>query len=752
MFLSNRQSVKWAKFRFKYRRRLFRGFSSAYAMSWLWCSTLWSMRGAVGILALGSSISLAQLYVSIYGKLVILPFEVHSEQSVAGDFGASFAGALAATLNEYRALYPSSESLLVEKSTQIRKSFDVVQVYISDLPFVNIPRSSPLNKGSIAFDGINLGGITIPLKQILFEGLGFLHKDTLRGSLELWGNDLTARIFVAPEQELVVSVDKAKGFRALLDRLAVEIIREKNWMSSVRMQPLALVSFTAGLKSYAAYSTSGDQERLQFARAKYKEAVKLDPSADIARLHLATAEFDSWDKSELRSAIDNFDIIRGSHVLKRHAQIGYVASILRYVQRSGDCTAAIQFLDRAIDETLRWPVAEESAYSERFARLVLNGSAFHTVGTFLLPNSSCSESLKRTIRGVELPSVFSKAEERYNAALDTINEITKDNLDLAHRYRLQVQLRLRYLLHDKSDWLMLSSVPGETSPPDVIPILNNAVVAGVSLMEAKLRLPEQQREGFAPYLSGSLAESYLRLAAASLPEKREDMIEQAVRLLRSAVTSERKASHWSMLRLADIAYARDRPREAIDWINTYLNESGVSKLPFGLLVDQNARGFGVLAESAETRCDLIGALAAALKTDSSNLLGRLLFTDLLRRSGDLAGAKAALLEAENNPKLITQWQGHSMQLKMALVREKIEVVSNPTNGSPDRIKRLAEVILNRYPTTSDLVTDLHELAVLLDDKDLLTNLKFATNNKGYSTEGWVPKMMLRSSHPCGKSL
>ena len=68
---------------------------------------------------------------------------------------------------------------------------------LSDLPFVELPKTSPLNKGATVLEAVKIGPVLIPVTQFIFEHLDFFHSDTVQGSLELWGNEYVARIILA---------------------------------------------------------------------------------------------------------------------------------------------------------------------------------------------------------------------------------------------------------------------------------------------------------------------------------------------------------------------------------------------------------------------------------------------------------------------------------------------------------------------------------------------------------------------------
>jgi hypothetical protein len=120
---------------------------------------------------------------------------------------------------------------------------------------------SPLNKGATVLEAIKIGPISVPVSQVVFENLSFFHADTLRGSLELWGDELIARVSLGTNgEDIVVSVPKAQGYRALINRLAAELLLTKKWISSTDLKPSALTSFAEGLRAYLSYDQYGEDQ------------------------------------------------------------------------------------------------------------------------------------------------------------------------------------------------------------------------------------------------------------------------------------------------------------------------------------------------------------------------------------------------------------------------------------------------------------------------------------------------------------
>jgi hypothetical protein len=725
MRLSDRQSAKRAKSKFRFSQSLARVRETLGGGLQDLTKAVWSVRGAFGIALLTIAFSIANLLVAVRGKLVILPFDVYSEQGAKEDLGAGLAASLAAALNDYRDLYPARKP--DEKASIAPKdnaNFDVVAVFMTQLPFVNIPKSSPLNQGSIAVDEVKIGGFSLPLKRLVFENFTLLHRDVMRGALEVWKDRMRARVSVADANEVVVEVPSSEGYRSLIDHLAVELLRQQGWIEPMPMKPDALISFTQGLRDYRDFTVWGDDRKLTSAQQKYAEALKLDPASDLTRLHNATTQFTiyhdktlsgSAEPALIRSSIDDFNLLAGGGPYQAAARIGYVAALLLYMDRAPDCNAAYQYIGRALSEVESWSAAGAKASANPVEETVLRASTFYRVENILLPSQGCSEIGSRILGSLDAKSAIPKARDSYHAALNLL-PTAKISDDLKKRYELAIDLQLKYLSDDEADLLISKHEPSRDA-------IDDSIAAGRSLVNAKAALSDVQRRRFAPYLSGSLSQSYLRLAAVTdAAEDRMKLVDAAVAALRSEL-SDRAAVGWSLLRIAEIEYARNRPREAIEALTGFA-DMGDLESPLIVGVDQAALGFGLLLEDGPARCKVVDHLRAALKRDPSNVFVGLTAADVLRRSTALDEARSIVEQIKSTLAHSTQWQGRIPALRLALVRAKIEAAKQSSSAD---VK--ADVVpLEQAWEFPTLAADIYELAELRKDSATLTRARAVVND------------------------
>jgi hypothetical protein len=142
-----------------------------------------------------------------------------------------------------------------------------------------------LNKGSMTLESVKIGPVSLPIGQIIFDNLAFFHTDTLRGALELFGDQISARLSPEGADSIVISVPKEEGYRRLIDRISVELLERKGWISPIPMNPSALLQFAEGLESYRNYARTGEEPFLPRARQYYEAALKADRNADLVQLH-----------------------------------------------------------------------------------------------------------------------------------------------------------------------------------------------------------------------------------------------------------------------------------------------------------------------------------------------------------------------------------------------------------------------------------------------------------------------------------
>jgi hypothetical protein len=676
--------------------------------SWKAGRKIWSLQGAALVMAAAALVSIIQILVAVHGKLVILPFEVRSDQNTPSDLGASLSASLSIALNEYRSLFPSSDPNSSRRTVTSKNYPDLVQSFMSDLPFVEIPRSSPLNKGATVLEAIKIGPVSIPVSQVVFENLAFFHDDTLRGTLEVWGNELVARILLGSDEAITtVSVPKDQGYRALINRITAELLQKKKWIVPIPMKLSALMLFSEGLQNYLNFDQYAEDRFINAAREKYDAALQEDRNADLARMHLAATQYISTDIAVIAKAINNFSLLLASQRFNGAARIGYVASSLRYIERAGGCSGVYRFLAPALQEVKSWE--QQGKPPVEIEKLLLWSGTLHLTAGYLLPGKPCVQWIRSTLREDNIETLFEKTRKGYEQALAQIAEPKRYPESTVTRYRFYILLSTKYLLDDMVDYSLLVKKPN-------LELANAALDLGKEIERQKDKLPDEQQRFFATSVAGSVADSYLRIAKIKESDTPEtgQLVSAAIDQLRTAVGStEPLTAQWALFRLADLELGRSNAGSSLEWlIKAY------SGLPsFSKTFDESYFPFGILVEKPDQRCEAINLLKKG--SAAGSVASGLLLVDALRRSGDLPGALVTADSLRSSTASSTKWMGGAIQQKLALIEAKLK----PQNRDVLNVEALWEQYSSGGSEGELLKFDIYELAEVIKDETLLTRLK-----------------------------
>lgn len=687
-----------------------KGMRRVLARWWKAGKRIWSVQGAAAITAGAVLIIVFQVLVAVQGKLVILPFEVRSDQTTPSDLGGSVAASLSIALNEYRSLFPSLKPNSERRTVTSRNYSDLIQSFMSDLPFVEVPRTSPLNKGAIVLEGVKIGPVSIPISQIVFESLAFFHEDTLRGSLEIWGNEIVARVALGREETAItVSVLKDEGYRALINRVTAELLQKKKWISPIPMKLSALILFSEGLRNYLNFDAFAEDKFIIGAREKYDAALQLDRNADLARLHLGATQYVSTDPVIIAKAIENFSLLVGHNHFGRAAKIGYVASSLRYISRTNGCGGIYRFMAPTLREVTTWERSGKPPTG--MEELLLWSGTFQLAASYLLPGKPCGEWIRSIFREADIDKLFKKARDGLDQAMAQIAIPKLYSDDEVTRYRFYVLLKTKYLLDDMVDYAILIKKPD-------IQVAEAALDLGKEIQRQKEKLPEEQQRFFAESIAGSVAESYLRIAKMRESDAlaTSPLVSAAIDQLRVAVGStESLTAHWALFRLADLELSRSNAGPSLGWLlKAY---SSLSAFPFPF--DEAYFPFGILIEKPAQRCEAISLLKRG--SAEGSIASKLFLVDTLRRQGDFTGASAAAESLRTSMETSTKWIGVPVHQKLSLVETKLKARSRETFN----LEALKEQFGSLGPENEFLKFDIFELAQIIKDETLLTTLKGA---------------------------
>jgi hypothetical protein len=692
------------------RRKARRGrlrLGAALKRGWVALKKRLSLKSAALATFAAVVVSVIQIFISVHGKLVILPFQVRSGQNLSSDFGETFAASLSAALNDYRSLFPSAAR---DRPTLSSANFsDLIEAFmLLDLPFVELPKTSPLNKGATVLEAVKIGLISIPVSQVVFENLGFFHDDTVRGSLDLWENEYVARIsFGSDEMPIVVSVPKGEGYQGLINRVTAELLQRRNWIAPLSMKLSALTLFSEGLRNYLDFDRYAEDRYLVSAAQKYKEALQADQNADLIRLHLAAAQYMMpADISSLERSIENFFLLLASDRFKRAAQIGYVAASIRYLERSG-CGPISRLLLPVREQVVSW--SQPDTPPSKIEELLLWSSFFQLEADLMLPNGSCQKWVRSALPQETLDRVFSRSRTGFDQALALIETNGLYAQSDAVRYKFFVQRSLKYLLDDMVDFSILTNHPN-------IGLANEALELGKKIQKNREALPEERRRLFVTSIAGSIASSYLRVAKIKAEDEstRRSLVSLAADQFRIATSStERATARWALFRLADLELGRSNLG------STWLIKALGNGPALAQIFDEAYLDFGVFFEKATRRCEAIRFLGAA--SEEGSIFSGLLLVDALRRQGNLEPASTELSRIKESSYLATQWIGDAIEQKLVLVGVKLQLAARRKEFDPSEFDQFFRAA--KTPTSEVIKFDLYELADLTKNEAMLTQLK-----------------------------
>jgi hypothetical protein len=262
------------------------------------------------------------------------------------------------------------------------------------------------------------------------------------------------------------------------------------------------------------------------------------------------------------------------------------------------------------------------------------------------------------------------------------------------------------------DYSMLSKKPNLT-------LAKTALALGMDIQKKKDSLPEAQQRVYALSLAASVADSYLRIAKMreSDPKEADALIVAAIEQLKvAAETSESVTAQWTLFRLADLELGRSNAGASLEWLTRAYRDLPT---PFLAAFDESYLPFGILIEKPAQRCALLNTLMKG--SAAGNAVSALLLIDVLRRSGDVPGAKAAAVSLRNLVESPTKWFGSPIRQKLLLLEAKLKLESGNSLTS--------EVLSQQFDSLGHenefLKFDIYELAEIIRDENLLTKLRAA---------------------------
>jgi tetratricopeptide (TPR) repeat protein len=606
---------------------------------------------------IGALIIVGSIVYTCWGKLVILPFEVSGDTKDEVELGKQLATGLSQSLNMINKLFLTSDYISNKLDIKQNYDYDILQEYMLDLPESALPRASQLDPLSLA--NAQIGGISIPVYQVVAKILPQFDQETVYGQIGIWGNEIIAHVRIGGFDEFTIRAKKQVGYKSLIDQISIEILKRKGVVALHNIKSFALLHFLNGAQWYADYMVSQDENDLELARESYNKAVEVDRSFELARLHLATAQFQSRDPEILRRSMQSFLPLLGSERYSEIAKLGHLISTLRFLEHSDDCKAIEEYLSGALAGAAKLKDSASVAnYITTFARAL----AYHKAGSFLLESDRCHAAARSAIPTYQVMDLFLRAEAGYKDSLNQFSSAPKFRTeDKFRREKLRqdfyIRSYMKYLQDEMADYFIEMHRYSDAK---------NALAG--SLSAGGLLMSEGARKVFAPYLRGSLAESELRLALVSESDaSRQTAITSAASQLEAAINDDNPdVARWASLRLAEVDAMREDFPSAFMYIGLFFQMTNGPDTQYREGVDNHALALGLFALNPSHEREAQEAIEAALKTDNTNVLIYLLLSITYLAENKIEDARSAIKIAEERLQHNNFWYGDGLPLAVHL--------------------------------------------------------------------------------------
>jgi tetratricopeptide (TPR) repeat protein len=707
-----------------------------------WAGQFWTF--AKTVTATAAFVSVATIGYTLWstsGKFVVLPFEIRGQARENSELSNDISGAIAESINDVANLFSQ-----VKRSKEEFDAFnyaDLIPLYLQKIPLTVIPSFSYVQQ-SIAFSKITVKGVDIPIGRWIFENFSFFHRDYISGTLEIWNGDLVARVFIRGKQSFILTADSAKSMRWLVDMIVAEISNREHWVDVPRVKSPALMYFTRGFLSYVRYSESADKSDLESAKNYYKNAIDIDHEFRIARMHYAITKYISWTKEDLYDAIQNFSYLIGDNSLEDRPRVGYIASILRYLDRANDCVNYNSYIDRA-KQALTEQIGSRKELSVE--ELVLRAGIKWKTLNVRTNNHECRNADNISPFDIkEINDGYDSIMVDYNHAIEKLLTRRGSGFRVA-----LLRIRKRTVLDDKSNALMRVNKFDDAKSA----LLESIQLANAMTGELEA-IPRWHLNDTMPFYLQSIANTHLRVAYAKtkLHEKTDEHIKRAKELLtRALLESSGNVEEWTGLKLAELLFSSGDVVGAGEIFFKLIEGSSHT-----VLFDHNALyEAGIILGKREKTCDLIVNLTSLVDRDPSMLLPRIILSEIAARAGLARRAfdtfKEAMFAYNNN----FLWYGDVIELKLELNKlrhaEKNANYVSRRSMPGESIERIlvkgknTDKVTFKQPNT--IVFDIMELSKLFPRNSTLRAVAFVSHSASPELAALSKDLLKKPTISCG---
>jgi hypothetical protein len=641
-----------------------------------------------------SVVAIANTLWDAHDKFVVLPFEVKGDKDSISKVGDSISVGITRAIDELNYIYKSNFSESIDK----RPQFELIPSYLSQIPLSSIPRPISISEAT-TLSRLNLFGIDVPIGELIFNHLAFLHKNYISGVIEMWGDENIVSVKLGNGETFILTAGKDKNFTWIIDMISAEVLNREHWLNLPPTKSPSLMYFTRGLSDYIKFTQYGDRGLLDSAKQNYKRAIEIDPSFSLARLHLAVTEYNSWSKTDLLASIANFSALSGNPELYLKAKIGLGAALTRHMERNRDCETYDRDLDRA--STIVKSLSDDAQVVAE--SVLLKAIVERKNIDRILNNSECREPESRSIS-----NDVNKTKSIFNGIIvdcDKVLGLIKERESNDYRF-ISVLLVKKYALEDLADFLISKNML-----QDALATLYSAKGVSKAIQDGIDSMPTWQAGLSFPYVKGSFAETDLKLAYVNnrLAETNDEELKDAERDLRELEYEQESgdASRWAIGRIAELLFSEERIDEVVDSLSEYVsldqgNDKEVSYF------DENSVKYSAIIEKPDAMCGLVNGLKDIVKFDQRSVLAQIILADMYLRHGDTVVAKKFLQSGKFSYLNNYLWYGPPVQqafdlLDIELTAEegrseqalqKFEQYSNYNPKDPTNYKAWLETLPN----------------------------------------------------------
>jgi tetratricopeptide (TPR) repeat protein len=623
--------------------------------------------------ALASVVIVFYVAISTYGKFVILPFEIRGELDDKGKLGESLAFSLSHAIEELSALYPAAHARSGPRSRGVKT--DINASFLADLPLSYIPASKAINQ-QVVLTHFSVAGFDIPIGAWVFAGLrSFSHRPYVQVTLEGWGDTYIARIDSGNGGKFDVRASKSLGYFWLIDMIAAELSNRNDWLDIPQSRAPSVMYFTRGFKSYVRFQDFADADDLIEARRNYQEALKIDPNFALARLHLAVTQFNSWEAEDLGEAMRNLEALSTDDRWAAKAKLGFVAAILRYLDRVNDCPNYNRLLDRAKD-SLEQQLAGEPKISLPEA-FVLRASVAEQLAERDEADSDCRGVPRQRHRSSELV-------EQFRAVLSDFQKAERLIERESPRDYRRVQLRTKQIV---ASLHMADHLVEENNLPEATKTLGRSLQTRDEIKQDLATIPKWQSTQAWPRINLTFADLDLKEAyvMSRLGENAAERVASAERYLQMTRDSggERVAVDWSLIRMAELKYSRGDIREAINLADEYFAKEN-RQLPS--MFSAEAVALDIMAARPAWPCHVENRLRKTIAPDDHPIFSKLLLAELFFRAGRYDPAMEQIKDAKSALESNNLWHGEPLENKIVLTEVKLALERGETDQGLDLLR------------------------------------------------------------------